>query len=94
MKESMVVAIMGCGAAEVWKERKWLDIVGQDNSDSISCTQSGLRGPLKITKPNIKKALVDIYESLKIPYAPSYFTTLLQSQINSNLKPPLSKNQV
>lgn len=66
--------------------------VGHENSDVISCTQVGLLGPIKTSNPNRKKALVDVYESLKIMYAPSYFTTPLQSQFNPNLKQTSTSN--
>lgn len=64
------------------------NLVGQQyqSSDPIICSHSSFRGPLFQNKISKKKALVDIYKSLKIPYAPSYFTTLLHSQINPKLK--------
>lgn len=62
-----------------------LSLGHQQDSDPISYSNAGLRGPLNVSRPRKKKALAEICDSIKIPYAPSYFTALLQSQIKPNL---------
>lgn len=49
----------------------------QQESDPISYSNLGFIGPTYGNGNSRKKSLIDIYESIKFPYAPSYFTVLL-----------------
>lgn len=63
--------------------------------DPIYCSQVGLGGPIVFVKPKKKKLLNKIYENMKIPFSPSYFSSLIHSVNNhSSLLPsePLSNS--
>lgn len=62
----------GCVVAPV-------DIAGSDPIASF--------GPEIPVKPKKSKQVIQIYENLKIPFAPSYFSALLQSQENHSSYP-------
>lgn len=83
LDKSTIKSIVGKDDADgvVEKAKNDTHLLGQRSrsSDLISFSQVGLRGPMGNKQTNKKKALVNIYESLRIPYAPSYFTALIHS---------------
>lgn len=83
--ESTAAETMGNKEKDRWKEVGRLDNENDlviESLDHISCSLLHQPGPGNSSEPKKKKTLVDVYESLRIPYAPSYFTSVIQSQFN------------
>lgn len=63
------------------------------DSDPIEVSPLDPNSPRDQPKLIRKKPLCEIYDSLKIPYAPSYFTTLLHPHSNPRFN-STSKNNI